>query len=78
MYDRDLVKEILSQILKALDTVIHRFAPVKSLADLTDLKLTPKLFSKFVKTKLNRYVILSTEFLIVFEKTHLLYPSSLS
>lgn len=36
MYDRDLAKEILSQILKALDTVIYRFAPVKSLADLTD------------------------------------------
>jgi uncharacterized protein with HEPN domain len=36
MYDRDLVKEILFQILKALDTVIYRFAPVKSLADLTD------------------------------------------
>ena len=36
MYDRDLAREILSQILKALDTVIFRFAPVKSLADLTD------------------------------------------
>ena len=36
MYDRDLAKEILSQILRSLDTVIHRFAPVKSLADLTD------------------------------------------
>ena len=36
MYDRDLVKEIMSQILKALDTVIYRFAPVKSLSDLTD------------------------------------------
>ena len=36
MYDRDLAKEILSQIIKALDTVIYRFAPVKSLADLTD------------------------------------------
>ena len=36
MYDRDLAKEILSQILKALNTVIYRFAPVKSLADLTD------------------------------------------
>jgi hypothetical protein len=37
MYDRDLAKEILSQILKALDTVIYRFAPVESLADLTEL-----------------------------------------
>ena len=36
MYDRDLAKEILSQTLKALDTVIYRFAPVKSLSDLTD------------------------------------------
>ena len=36
MYDRDLAKEILSQILKALDTVILRFTPVKSLTDLTD------------------------------------------
>ena len=36
MYDGDLAKEILSQILKALDTVIYRFAPIKSLADLTD------------------------------------------
>ena len=36
MYDKDLAKEILSKILKALDTVISRFAPVKSLADLTD------------------------------------------
>jgi uncharacterized protein with HEPN domain len=36
MYDRDLAKEILSQILRSLDTVIIRFAPVKSLADLTD------------------------------------------
>ena len=35
MYDRDLVREILSQILKALDTVIHRFDPVKTLADFT-------------------------------------------
>ncbi len=36
MYDRDLAKEILSQILKALDTVIYRFTPVKSFTDLTD------------------------------------------
>ena len=35
MYDRDLVREILSQILKALDTVIYRFEPVKTLADFT-------------------------------------------
>jgi len=36
MYDKDLAKEILSQILRSSDTVIYRFAPVKSLADLTD------------------------------------------
>ncbi len=36
MYDRGLEKEILSQILKALDIVIYRFAPIKSLSDLTD------------------------------------------
>jgi len=36
MYDRELAKENLSQILKALDTVIYRFTPVKFLADLTD------------------------------------------
>jgi uncharacterized protein with HEPN domain len=36
MYDRDLVREILSRILEASDTVIYRSAPVKSLADLTD------------------------------------------
>jgi len=36
MYDRNLAKEILSKILKALDTVIYRFTPVKSLPDLTD------------------------------------------
>ena len=36
MYDRALVKEILSQILKSLDTVISRFDPIKTLADFTD------------------------------------------
>jgi len=36
MYDRDLIREILSQILKALDTVIYRFEPVKTLADFSD------------------------------------------
>ena len=35
MYDRNLVREILSQIFKALDTVIHRFEPVKTLVDFT-------------------------------------------
>lgn len=36
MYDRNLAKEILSQILNALDTVIYRFEPAKSLTDLTN------------------------------------------
>ncbi|MEN8692486.1 MAG: HepT-like ribonuclease domain-containing protein [Desulfobacterales bacterium] len=36
MYDGNLAKEILSQILNALDTIIYRFEPVKSLTDLTD------------------------------------------
>ena len=36
MYDKDLVKENLSQILNALNTVIERFAPIKILADFTD------------------------------------------
>ena len=36
MYDRNLSKEILSQILNALDTIIYRLEPVKSLIDLTD------------------------------------------
>ena len=36
MCDGNLAKEILSQILNALDTIIYRFEPVKSLTDLTD------------------------------------------
>ena len=35
MYDKDLAKEILSQILKALNTVADRFSPVKAVEDLT-------------------------------------------
>lgn len=35
MYDKELAGEILSQILTSLDTVIERFAPVKSVEDLT-------------------------------------------
>ena len=35
MYDRDLVLEILTQIHDAALTVIKRFAPVKSVDDLT-------------------------------------------
>lgn len=36
MYDRDLVREILAQILKASETVISRFTPVKKVNDFTD------------------------------------------
>jgi uncharacterized protein with HEPN domain len=36
MYDRDLVREILAQILKASETVISRFTPVKKVSDFTD------------------------------------------
>ncbi|WP_457572390.1 hypothetical protein [Desulfovulcanus sp.] len=36
MYDKELVLEILSQLLKAIDTVIYRFAPVKTVDDFTD------------------------------------------
>jgi hypothetical protein len=35
MYDTELVREIVSQILKSLDTVIERFSPVKAVGDLT-------------------------------------------
>ena len=36
MYDRDLAREILVQILKASETVIWRFTPVKKVGDFTD------------------------------------------
>ena len=36
MYDRALAREILSQILKALNTVADRFSPVKSVEDFTN------------------------------------------
>lgn len=35
MYDEDLVSELLSQILNALDTVLVRFKPVKTTDDFT-------------------------------------------
>lgn len=35
MYDKELVAEILSQLLTALETVLDRFAPVKCVDDLT-------------------------------------------
>jgi len=36
MYDRTLAREILSQILRALNTVSDRFSPVKSVEDFTN------------------------------------------
>ena len=36
MYDRDLAREILTQILKVSETVICRFTPVKKVNDFTD------------------------------------------
>ena len=35
MYDKDLTREILSQILNALNTVVDRFSPVKTVEDFT-------------------------------------------
>ena len=35
MYDKDLAKEILRQILQALQTILQRFEPVKSSGDFT-------------------------------------------
>jgi uncharacterized protein with HEPN domain len=35
MYDEELVREILSQILTALDIVLDRFSPVKTVDDFT-------------------------------------------
>jgi uncharacterized protein with HEPN domain len=36
MYDQELVLETLRQILKAADTILYRFQPVKELKDFTD------------------------------------------
>jgi len=35
-YDKELVREILSRILIALDTILYRFSPVKRINDFTD------------------------------------------
>ncbi len=35
MFDKDLAKEILSQILNALNTVVDRFSPVETVEDFT-------------------------------------------
>ncbi|MGD9732022.1 MAG: DUF86 domain-containing protein [Desulfamplus sp.] len=36
MYDKELLHEILTQILKSTDTVLYRFNPVKEIKDFTD------------------------------------------
>lgn len=36
MYDKELVYEVLSQIIKSAQTVIKRFEPIHSLSDFTD------------------------------------------
>jgi len=36
MYDRELVREILTQILKSADTILYRFQPVIEVKDFTD------------------------------------------
>ena len=36
MYDKELMREILTQILKSADTILYRFQPVKEVKDFTD------------------------------------------
>jgi hypothetical protein len=36
MYDKELIREILTQILKPADTILYRFQPVKGIKDFTD------------------------------------------
>jgi uncharacterized protein with HEPN domain len=36
MFDKELVREILSRILKSTDTILYRFQPVKDVSDFTD------------------------------------------
>jgi len=36
MYDKELVREILTQILKSADTILYRFQPVIEVKDFTD------------------------------------------
>ncbi len=36
MYDKELMREILTQILKTADTILYRFQPVKEVKDFTD------------------------------------------
>jgi len=35
-YDKELVREVLTQILKSADTILYRFSPVNEVKDLTD------------------------------------------
>ena len=35
MYDKELIREILTQILKSADTILYRFQPVKEVKDFT-------------------------------------------
>lgn len=36
MYDRDLVRKILTQIYQAAETIHKRFEPIKAINDFTD------------------------------------------
>jgi len=35
MYDKELIRETLTQILKSADTILHRFSPVNEVKDFT-------------------------------------------
>ncbi|RLC20204.1 MAG: antitoxin [Deltaproteobacteria bacterium] len=36
MYDKELARETLAQILKSADTILYRFKPVREMKDFTD------------------------------------------
>ena len=36
MYDQELLREALAQILKSADTILYRFSPVNEVKNLTD------------------------------------------
>ncbi|MBF0210832.1 MAG: DUF86 domain-containing protein [Desulfamplus sp.] len=36
MYDEELIREILNQILQSVEAVIYRFKPIKEVSDFTD------------------------------------------
>ena len=44
MYDKELVQEILTQILKSADTILYRFRPVKKVQDFTDSQADKNIF----------------------------------